>query len=340
MTAHPTNASIDVQSPVLEVHELGIDVRHDRAWVPATRSVSFSVRAGDALGIVGESGSGKSLTALALMGLLPQSARRRSGSVRVDQADLTCLDRRSLEDLRGERISMVFQEPMTSLNPAFKVGDQIAEVVRRHRGLNRRRAQESAVAALDRVGIASAQRRANSYPHEFSGGMRQRVMIALATVCEPDVLIADEPTTALDVTIQAQILDLLTEMRADSGMAMVLITHDLGVVAESCDRIAVMYGGEVVEEAPAPDLFARPGHPYTEALMASVLPVDKRVTSFAIIPGRPASPTDDLQGCRFAPRCPYAASPCREPQHETLLRMGRRVRCVRHDEIQLDGVES
>ncbi|MDG4834295.1 ABC transporter ATP-binding protein [Solwaraspora sp. WMMD1047] len=325
-------------APVLEVRDLAVEVATDRGWLTVVDGVDFEVAAGETLGIVGESGSGKTVTGLAVTGLLERSARIRRGSVRLGGEELVGRPERALEDIRGNRISMIFQEPMTSLNPAYPVGEQIAEGVRRHRGLGRRAAYGAAVAALERVGIARAADRARSYPHEFSGGMRQRVMIAMAIVCEPQVLIADEPTTALDVTIQAQILDLLRQMRDDLGLALVLVTHNMGVVADLCDRVAVMYAGQLVEVSPVEELFESPRHPYTEGLLRAVPRLEEIDGRLSFIPGGPPEPHRIPVGCRFHPRCAYRHDRCCEAPVPLVAAGARAVRCVRAAELDLTGV--
>lgn len=323
--------------PAFEVDDLAVQFATDHGWVTVVDGVSFEVQRGEVLGLVGESGSGKSVTNLAAIGLLPRhGARIARGSVKLDGQQLVGMAKRQLEDLRGDRVAMIFQEPMTSLNPAFTVGDQISEVLRRHQGLGRKSASIAAAKALDRVGIPNARERAKSYPHEFSGGMRQRVMIAMSIACEPSVLIADEPTTALDVTIQAQILDLLREMKSELGMAMVFITHNMGVVAEICDRVAVMYAGQIVEQASGLELFAKPRHPYTEGLLRSMPQLRERSGQLSSIPGTTPPPWNLPGGCRFMPRCPYAQSACAEPI-ELVEQGGRLIRCHRADELQLVG---
>ncbi len=330
---------------VLQVDGLSVEFATDRGWVSVVDDISFSVGRGETLAIVGESGSGKSVTSLACMGLLPPAGRVSSGSVLLNDTQLVGLPRRELEDIRGERIAMIFQEPMTSLNPAFRIGDQIGDVVRRHRGASREEARDRAVEVLELVGIPRARERSRDYPHEFSGGMRQRVMIAMALACEPDVIIADEPTTALDVTIQAQVLDLLRSMRDRLGMGLLVITHDLGVVADIADRVMVMYGGQAVETGGVEALFAAPQHPYTEGLLRSMPTAEVRGTRLASIPGQPPAPWSLPSGCRFAPRCPYAVDVCRSerPELRTVEAAGpegvdHRTRCVRVDELTLGGV--
>src|SRR5829696_9090004 len=262
---------VEPRDPILTVDNLSVDFLTENGWATVVQDVSFQVGAGETVGIVGESGSGKTVTSMAVMGLIPQPPGRiPSGSIKLEGVDLLTLSKKHLEDVRGDRMSMIFQEPMTSLNPAYTVGDQIAETMRRHLGLSRKDARKRAVDMLSRVHIPNATRRAKSYPHEFSGGMRQRVMIAMALCCEPTLLIADEPTTALDVTVQAQVLALIREIQADMGMSILFITHDLGVVADVCDRVVVMYAGQVVEHAPADELFHTPSHPYTDGLLKSM----------------------------------------------------------------------
>jgi peptide/nickel transport system ATP-binding protein len=354
MTAAPTGgtaapaagAPAGVADPVLVVEDLEVQFATDSGWLTVLDGVSFAVGRGETVGIVGESGSGKTVTSLAVLGLLPaHSSRITRGSVRLDGTDLVRIPRRKLEAIRGDEISMIFQEPMTSLNPAFKVGDQIAEVVRRHRGGSWRRAMARAVEVLDDVGIPDAARRARSFPHEFSGGMRQRVMIAMAMACEPKVIIADEPTTALDVTIQAQVLDLMRTMSAESGTAVVFVTHDLGVVADICDRAVVMYAGQVVEQAGVDDLYHRPRHPYTAALMTAMPQLTGRSGRLATIPGRTPAPGSMPTGCRFHPRCAHAVAACREGDggdgrvEIRVLDGGRTSRCLRVGELTLEGTE-
>ncbi len=294
---------------LLEVEDLQTQFYVTEGAVRAVDGVSFTVDRGQTLGIVGESGCGKSATALSIMGLIPKPpAEIVNGSVLFDGRDLVGLSERELEDVRGLRVSMIFQDPMTSLNPTLKIGTQITETMRRHLGYSKREAKERAVGLLEEVGIPDAWARLDDYPHRFSGGMRQRVMIAIAISCNPDLLIADEPTTALDVTIQAQILDLLADLKDSHDMAMILITHDMGVVAEVADEIAVMYAGQIVEQASTLDLFDSPEHPYTEALLRALPQLegegirDGRLTA---IPGRPPDLIDPPKTCRFAPRCPY-----------------------------------
>ena len=297
---------------LLEVDNLQTHFFTREGVVRAVDGVSFTVEPGKTLGIVGESGCGKSVTALSIMSLLPQPpAKIVGGSVTFEGFDLAKLSERHLEDVRGKEIAMIFQDPMTSLNPTLKIGTQIMETMERHLGLDRKQAKKRAIELLEEVHIPNAADRLNDYPHRFSGGMRQRVMIAIAVSCNPKLLIADEPTTALDVTVQAGILDLLDELQQEHQMAMILITHDMGVVAETADEVVVMYAGQIVEQAPAIELFDRPEHPYTEALLAALPQLEGervRRRRLAAIPGRPPSLVDPPATCRFAPRCPHAGS--------------------------------
>jgi peptide/nickel transport system ATP-binding protein len=287
--------------------------------------VSFSVQAGRTLGIVGESGCGKSVSALSIMGLVPPPGRIAGGQILFEGLDLLALPPQQLRALRGDRISMIFQEPMSSLNPAFTIGDQIAEVLLNHKKLTKKSARERAIEMLRQVHIPEAERRYDDYPHRLSGGMRQRAMIAMALACGPKLLIADEPTTALDVTIQAQILDLMRELRGSTGTAIILITHDLGVIAELADDVAVMYAGRIVEHAPVGRLFAQPQHPYTVGLLGSIPRLHLEQDRLAAIEGQVPGPADARAGCSFEPRCPFAMERCRledpvlvplEKQHE------------------------
>jgi peptide/nickel transport system ATP-binding protein len=319
------------QDPILTVENLSVDFLTDRGWARVVEDVSFNVAPGETLGLVGESGSGKTVTSLSIMQLVPMPPGRFGGGrIVFDGQDLTQLTEKQLRRLRGNDIAMVFQESMTSLNPAFTIGDQIAETVRVHRGLGRRAALDRAVEVLDLVGIPSPRERVHAYPHEFSGGMRQRAAIAMALACEPRLLIADEPTTALDVTVQAQVLTLLRELQQRFGMAMLFITHNLGVVADICDRVAVMYAGQIVEIATAEQLFARPGHPYTDGLLRAMPQLGRRGERLAVVPGVPPMPWAMPAGCRFHPRCPHEQPICRAaPPQLTELDQGRQSRCVR-----------
>jgi peptide/nickel transport system ATP-binding protein len=296
---------------LLEIERLKVVFHGDGGRTThAVDAVDLNVAHGTTLGLVGESGCGKSVTSLAVMGLLPRRNAVIEGRVRFDGIDLLDLPDRALRDLRGNRLAMIFQEPMTSLNPSYTVGEQIIEAIVRHRGGSRREARALAIDLLRRVKIPAPERRIDDYPHKLSGGMRQRVMIAMALSCNPQLLIADEPTTALDVTIQAQILDLLRELKASTLSAIILITHDLGVVAEICDEVAVMYAGEIVERAPVDAVFWRPAHPYTVGLLGSIPRLDHQAERLATIEGRVPDMTAPPTGCRFAPRCPFAAAAC------------------------------
>ena len=298
---------------MFEVRDLSVAFTAKQRLVTAVDHLSYRVARGKTLGIVGESGSGKSVTALSIMRLLPKNARITGGEIFLAGEDLRKKSEREMRDLRGARVAMIFQDPMTSLNPVISAGEQIAEVVRLHRGLSHRDAWQRAIEMLRMVHIPDAEKRACDYPHHFSGGMRQRVMIAMALSCEPDVLIADEPTTALDVTIQAQIIELMKEMQARLGMAIILITHDLGVVAEICDDVLVMYGGAMVEYGSAEAIYARPAMPYTRGLLASLPRIDSDPNQPLIaIQGHPPSLSQLPSGCVFAPRCPHRFERCIE----------------------------
>ena len=301
-----------IDAPVLAVRNMSVDIGAAHGVVHAVRDVSFSVARGETLCIVGESGCGKSITSLALMDLLPASAKRTADSLSIAGSDLTRASRRQFNALRGQRMAMIFQEPMTALNPSLTIGVQMCESYQHHRKASADQARERAVHLLGRVGIASAEQRLGQYPHQLSGGLRQRVMIAMALMCEPDVLIADEPTTALDVTIQAQILRLLIELQRDLGIAIVLVTHDLGVVAQIAHHVAVMYAGQVVETGNCDQIFNQPRHPYTRGLLRCI-PVPGRTAPgghLGIIPGTVPALTGMLQGCTFRDRCEHAQPAC------------------------------
>jgi oligopeptide/dipeptide ABC transporter ATP-binding protein len=295
---------------LLEVDDLHTHFFTREGVVRAVDGVSFTVEAGKTLGIVGESGCGKSVTALSIMGLIPKPpARIVEGTVTFQGRELTTLSERDLEDIRGREMAMIFQDPMTSLNPTLRIRTQITEVLDRHFGYSKEDARKRAVELLEEVQIPRAAQRLDDYPHRFSGGMRQRVMIAIAIACNPKLLIADEPSTALDVTVQAEILDLLEELRREHEMGMIIITHDMGVVAETADDVAVMYAGQIVEHAPTQELFDHPEHPYTEALLGALPQLegeDVRFGRLRSIPGRPPDLIAPPAGCRFAPRCPHA----------------------------------
>ena len=328
--------SSDLLSPALQIEGLTVSFPGPTGRMRVIEDISLSIAPGEILGLVGESGSGKSVTALAAMRLLAPNARIDSGSVRLAGSDLAQLSRAELLRLRGADIAMIFQEPMTSLNPLFRAGFQIGETLEAHRGLSRGQAHQRAIELMRAVGISDAERRVDDYPHQLSGGMRQRVMIAMAMACKPKVLIADEPTTALDVTIQAQILALVRRLRDDTGMGVLLITHDLGVVAGMARRVVVMYAGLVMEEAPVQPLFAAPLHPYTRLLLKSIPRVGVKSARLHQIAGTTPPPSRFPSGCRFHPRCPDAIAQCRTelPPLETLPD-GRRVRCWRAHESNL-----
>jgi len=306
---------------ILDVRGLQTEFRIGDQWYPAVRDFTLAVAANETVALVGESGSGKSVTALSILSLLPTvGARIAKGSVRFGRQELVGLPEKALARLRGDAIAMIFQEPMTSLNPTMTVGDQIAEVIEIHRGATRQAALAEALRLLEEVRIPAARQRLHDYPHQFSGGMRQRVMIAMALACRPKLLLADEPTTALDVTIQAQVLALLNELKESYGMSVLFITHNLGVVAQTADRVAVMYAGEIVECAPVDEIFARPTHPYTEALLKAMPRVDRDSAGPEPIAGQVPAITRMPAGCAFAPRCPL-----REPQcdrHPALVPLG------------------
>jgi len=299
-------------SALLEVDDLCVDIPLAAGMLHPVQHLTFSVDAGETLCIVGESGCGKSLTSLSLMNLLPRKAIRTGKSILFDGSDLLKATPRQMAGLRGNRIGMIFQEPMTSLNPAFTIGNQMEEAMLQHRKVSRREARDRAVYLLQKVGITGAERRLTQYPHQLSGGLRQRVMIAMTLMCGPDLIIADEPTTALDVTIQAQILLLLAELQREFRMALILITHDLGVVARVADRVAVMYAGQIVEQGTVERIFETPLHPYTQGLL-SCIPIPgktERGSHLGSIPGIVPSMIGDIQGCHFRDRCPYAWADC------------------------------
>jgi len=325
-------------APILSVRDLTTELATERGRFVAVDGVSFDLYPGEVLGIVGESGCGKSMTALSILGLVPQPPGRITGGrVLFEGRDLLRLPERELQRIRGAAISMIFQEPTTSLNPVFTIGDQIAETLRRHERLGRRAARARAVELLAKVGIPAPAERLDAYPHELSGGMRQRVMIAIALACNPKVLLADEPTTALDVTIQAQILDLLERLQAELGMAVVIITHDLGIVAEFAHRVLVMYAGRVIEEGSVDAIFDRPAHPYTRGLLASLPDLEGESERLVAIPGSVPQLGELGPGCRFAPRCAFAEAACRAAD-PPLLRVGdRAVACVRADRVDPAG---
>jgi peptide/nickel transport system ATP-binding protein len=320
------------QTPLLDVRNLETQFLTDRGVVRAVDGVSLHINAGETLGVVGESGSGKSVTALSIMRLIRQPGRIAGGEIRYNGVNLLDVPPQKMREIRGKEIAMIFQEPMTSLNPVFTIGEQIAESIREHERLSHRDAADKSIEMLRIVRIPNPERRVKEYPHLMSGGMRQRVMIAMALSCNPKLLIADEPTTALDVTIQAQILDLLNELKSRFNMAVMLITHDMGVIAETAQRVAVMYGAQVVEEAPVKELFRNPKHPYTQGLLRSIPRIDLAATErrrLEQIPGTVPTLRGDIKpGCRFAPRCQFAVPRHFEetpPLHE--VQPGHKVAC-------------
>ena len=329
------SASQTAHEPLLEVDELYVEFRTRRHTVAALNGISYAVSAGETLAVVGESGSGKSVSAQTVMGLLDSPpARIVSGAVRYAGGDLLTLPERERRRLRAEKIAMIFQDALSALNPVYTVGEQIAEMFRVHRGDSHATARRKAVEMMERVRIPDARRRVGDYPHQFSGGMRQRIMIAIALALDPDVLIADEPTTALDVTVQAQIMHLLAELKEELGLALILITHDLGVVAEVADRVAVVYAGRVAEDGPAATVYATPAHPYTKGLLASIPQLAPHGTRLPMIPGSPPALTRPPKSCPFAPRCPYVQSRCRQELPPALeVGPARRSACLYAEEV-------
>ncbi|ABD04945.1 Oligopeptide/dipeptide ABC transporter, ATP-binding protein-like [Rhodopseudomonas palustris HaA2] len=323
--------------PLLEVRNLSLSFATAAGALPVTRNVSFTVAAGERVGLVGESGCGKTVTGLSLLRLLPAHSARIEGDVLFDGTDLLKLSPRRMRAVRGRDIAMIFQEPMSALDPVFTVGDQISEAYRIHFPAGKAEGRERAIAALREVGIPAPERRCDEYPHQLSGGMRQRVMIAMALICKPKLLIADEPTTALDVTVQAQITDLLRSLSERTGTALIFITHDLGVVAETCTRMITMYAGEVVEDAPVDDVLTRPRHPYTSGLLRSLPGLSKRRGVLASIPGRVPSPQAMPAGCRFRSRCAHAAPGCEQDQRMIAIEAGHAARCRRAPDLALPG---
>ena len=318
---------------LLEVKDLKTYFYTDAGVAKSVDGVTFSVERGKVLGIVGESGCGKSVTSLSIMRLVdPTTGRYEGGSILFDGQDILRLPEKEMQKLRGNKISMIFQEPMTSLNPVFTIGYQIEESLMLHKGMDKKAARARAIELLEMVGIPEAAKRVDEYPHQLSGGMRQRVMIAMALAGDPELLIADEPTTALDVTIQAQILDLLKELQEKLHMSIIFITHDLGVIAEMADEVAVMYAGEIVEKAKTRELFDDPKHPYTVGLMDSIPDINQEVERLTTLEGLVPSLYDMPKGCHFAPRCKYACPECEEKHVElTDLEGGRQVRCRRYE---------
>jgi oligopeptide/dipeptide ABC transporter ATP-binding protein len=323
---------------ILSLHGLTVSFPGRETWVPVVREVSFGLDRGEFLGLVGESGSGKSMTALSILRLLPPNGRIDSGKILLEDVDLLQLSESEMRSVRGGRVGMIFQEPMTALNPVLTVGFQIAEAVRAHHEMSRQSAMQQAERLMDRVAIPDAKNRLKDYPHQLSGGQRQRVMIAMALASDPDLLIADEPTTALDVTVQAQILELLEELRRDLNLAILLITHDLGVIAETCSRVVVMYAGQVVEEGSAKGIFDRPAHPYTKGLLHAMPRLGTRSEEgrLATIPGQVPEPSRLPAGCAFHPRCAEVMDIC-STTGPRLLPFGadRITRCFLHQDLEI-----
>lgn len=317
---------------ILEIKDLCVQFKTAEGVVQAVNHLNYSLHKGEKLGIVGESGSGKSVSSLGVMRLIPNPPGEiTGGQILYKGKDLVQASESEMQKIRGNEISMIFQEPMTSLNPIIRCGKQIAESLQLHRGMKKKEAFAEAVSLMKAVGIANPAVRAQEYPHQMSGGMRQRVMIAMALACRPQILIADEPTTALDVTIQAQILDLIREMNEEMDTSVLFITHDLGVVSELCDTVIVMYTGRIVEQAPVRELFREPKHPYTEGLLAAIPRITKERDSLVAIEGMVPNPTEKIEGCSFSPRCPYATEQCRKAEPpEIILSEVRRVRCWRY----------
>ena len=314
---------------ILEIKDLCVEFQTVEGVVHAVDHLNYTLHKGEKLGIVGESGSGKSVSSLGMMQLIPNPPGRiTGGEILYHGKDLVKASEKEMQKIRGNEISMIFQEPMTSLNPIIKCGKQIAESLRLHRGMKKKEAMEEAVRMMRAVGIANPEVRAHEYPHQMSGGMRQRVMIAMALACQPQILIADEPTTALDVTIQAQILDLIRELNESMGTSVVFITHDLGVVSELCDTVIVMYTGHIVEQAPVKELFESPKHPYTKGLLNAIPKITRERNPLETIEGMVPNPTERIEGCSFSPRCPYATDQCQKAEPPMAELSDRRlVRC-------------
>jgi len=323
-------------APLLAVERLSLAFRAGRRWLPVVDDVSFAIGAGESVGLVGESGAGKTVTGLSILGLLPHGGVRMSGQIRFEGRDILGLPERELRRVRGRQISMIFQEPMTALDPVFTIGEQIAETLRTHTDITPAAARAQAIEALAQVGIPLPARRVDEYPHHLSGGMRQRVMIAIALACNPRLLIADEPTTALDVTIQAQIIDLLLEQVAARGASLLLVSHNIGVVRQCCSRVVAMYAGQVVEDGPIDDVLERPLHPYASGLLRSHPRFAAHRARLPSIGGRAPGLDEMPEGCRFAPRCAHRAPACAAPQ-ALAARGPRAARCWRLDDLVLPG---
>jgi peptide/nickel transport system ATP-binding protein len=322
--------------PVLEVKQLNTSFFTDNGEIPAVDNVSFHINEGEILGVVGESGCGKSVTSLSIMGLVPKPPGKIvSGEILLNGEDLVKASEKRMRQVRGNDVAMIFQEPMTSLNPVYTIGNQLVEAIRLHQRMDKKKARERAIEIMRLVGLPRAEELINEYPHQLSGGMRQRVMIAMSMVCEPKLLIADEPTTALDVTIQAQILRLMKKLNEDYKTAIMLITHDLGVVAEVCERVVVMYAGKIVEEGDVHSIYKNPKHPYTIGLIKSVPDVNKKVDHLYSIPGNVPKPGSIKQGCAFATRCEYAMDRCFAETPQLLSAGdGQHVRCFLHETVE------
>jgi oligopeptide/dipeptide ABC transporter ATP-binding protein len=312
---------------ILGIQDLAIEFKTAEGTLSAVRNLSFSLKKGETVCIVGESGCGKSISSLAIMGLLPRNGRIAKGSIQFGDQDLSKLKPEQMRKIRGNKISMIFQEPMTALNPVFTIGFQLREPLRIHQGLSKKEAHKRGIKLLEQVGLSLPEERMKQYPHELSGGMRQRVMIAIALACHPQILIADEPTTALDVTIQSQILELINELKTQLQTGVVMITHDMGVVAETADRVVVMYAGEIVEDGTVEEIFKNPGHPYTQGLLASVPSVDGDKTELKPIPGTMPNINEVILGCRFHPRCAFATNLCRAKAPDLFNVNNHRTKC-------------
>jgi len=328
----PAQSSNQSSQPLLSVDSVSISF----GSVQITQDVSFSLARGERVGLVGESGCGKTLTGLSLLRLLPSTARIQ-GRILFEGRDILAMAPRALREIRGDQIAMIFQEPMSALDPVFTIGDQIAETLRFHRGIPAKACRAEVEDALRDVGIPDPKRRYDEYPHQLSGGMRQRAMIAMALICHPRLLVADEPTTALDVTIQAQITDLLQKLSEETGVALLFITHDLGVVAETCSRMLTMYAGQIVEDAPVDDVLLKPKHPYSSGLLRSLPTLDQKRGTLRFIPGRVPAPDAVPAGCRFGARCKFERDACKQPQSLVAVEPNRQVRCCRYDQLDLEG---
>jgi peptide/nickel transport system ATP-binding protein len=333
-----TNIQPESVAPLLDVRNYSAYLSSDGSTGQILKDVSFSVKPGERVGIVGESGCGKTVMGLSILGLAAAAFRRFEGEIRLDGRNIVGLPRAAMRKIRGRQVSMIFQEPMVTLDPVYTVGQQISETLLVHFAISAREAKERAIDALARVGIPAPRQRYDDYPHQLSGGMRQRVVIAIALVCEPRLIIADEPTTALDVTVQAQIVELLLELSERSNTALLFITHDIGVLAETCQRLITMYAGQVVEQAPIDDFLLKPLHPYSSGLLRSLPRLSTHKEKLPSIPGRVPTPASMPDGCRFEPRCGYAAPPCLKKQTLSLPREARSVACCRFEALSLPGV--